>query len=88
MKKLKVLVKHLRFGAVEVVKGVIPWGSSAVKIVEHISKKDLGTGESLSKSTDWASVVIRTAGLAVLLYLVVNDYVPVEELVKFIKSLI
>lgn len=88
MKKIKVLLGHLRFGAVEAVKGVVPWGSSAVKIVEHFSKKDLGTGESIDKTTDWSAVVIRTLGLAVLLYLVVNDYIPVEELVKFIKSLI
>jgi hypothetical protein len=88
MKKIKGLISKLRFGAVETIKGVLPGGSVVVKIVEHFTKKDLATGANLDRPTDWMAVVVRVAGLAVLLYLLIKGIIPVDVLLDFIKSII
>jgi len=88
MKKIKGLLSKVKFGIVETVKGVVPGGSVAVKIVEHFTKKDLATGANLDKPTDWMAVVVRVAGLIVLVYLLAKGYIPVDILVDFIKSII
>jgi len=88
MKKLKNIFKNAKFVAVEAVKGVVPGGSSVVKVIEHFTKKDLATGENIDRPTDWLAVTVRLAGLAVLLYLVLAGHLPVTELVDFLKGII
>lgn len=85
---MKNLLKKLRFAVVEGVKGAIPWGSSAVNIVENFTGKDLATGEPVkAKQVSWEKVAMRTIALLVLAYLVAKDIIPVQEIIEFLKSI-
>jgi hypothetical protein len=86
---MKKLVKKLRFAVVEGVKGAIPWGSSAVNIVENFTGKDLATGEPVKpKQVSWEKIAMRTIALLILAYLVAKDIIPVKELIDLLKSVI
>lgn len=85
---MKKLFSKIRFVAVELVKGVAPGASPVVKIVEHFTRKDLATGQPIEGGTDWGKVIVRLTGVAILTYLVLNDYIPVADLIKIIKGLI
>ena len=83
---MKKVFKQIRFGAVQLLKGGLPLGNSAVNIIENISGRDLATGEV--KQSDWAKVALKGLGALIILYCVVKGYLPVEELVKILKSFI
>jgi len=81
------ILSPIRFGAVEIIKGVVPGGSSLVKVVEHFTEKNLATGEKIDQPTNWGAIVVRLSGLAILLFLVMKNLVPVDQLLEILKGL-
>lgn len=82
---LQKIGKGIRFGAVEIIKGGVPFGQPIVNAIESVTGKDMATGEV--KDVDWPKFAYKALGAAIVLILFFTKAITIEDVLSLLKPL-